>query len=721
MTDTIRGALDEIEYRSPSGKHLLRVRTRNDQTIRAWAQIDGVYVGERIVLTGNWSRHQSPGRVFLVDTAETRAPESSRGLSDYIARGLGVSLDLAHSIEAHFGDRALEIMDTEFERLAEIPGIDKESLDVLGQNWSQFRRRSAAQNILDQMGLQDIQVDALTRLYGNDMAVLTAKLREDPYLPYLLLDDASFKRIDEYAARNKISPVAPVRLRAVLMAQQRQTARNGHTYCPRPLLLRRALRMARSGNDNSEIREAIETELDYLIEAGYLAQVGERVYLPHLKECELRILSALVRLETAEPEFDAPPEIAGVNRALGVAGKEALPQRFEAAVMHALSNKVSLIDCACGTQRLELTDAIARSAGCLGLDWRVLTATGAQADRLNELQPNLNAEATSDALGVDSQGVPRHDPSNPLQADFIVVFGAEQFDVRQVRTLLDGLGDSVTLALVGDADYNARLGPGHPYKDLYETGRLPSVSVSPGNGSTPVGAFAQWRQDPEKARAAVNRPESAITLLHAKSPDQVMKVVRRVITEVAPALSLGDTQVIVPTMGVKPSVEQLAEPVRELDCEGRAVQVGARSYRKGERLIAIDSVPEQGLTVGRLLRVVTAGDGRLMCQTAAGAHVALTAVQADTCVFPASVIGVYMALGNLYDAVVLVVPDGMRENLAHEGMFYAAACCARTHLFVIGDSELFIKGLSRDRLKTFSGLAEQIAEAGTQTSLPEAP
>jgi exodeoxyribonuclease V alpha subunit len=88
----------------------------------------------------------------------------------------------------------------------------------------------------------------------------------------------------------------------------------------------------------------------------------------------------------------------------------------------------------------------------------------------------LEASTVHRLLGAGPSGF-RHGPSDPVQAQVVVVDEASMLDTQLARFLVAAVGPSSQLILVGDADQLPSVGPGQVLRDLLSSGVVPSAQL----------------------------------------------------------------------------------------------------------------------------------------------------------------------------------------------------------------------------------------------------
>ena len=89
------------------------------------------FAGEQVELTGQWTEHPRFGRQFQAASWKTLTPTGTQAMIKMLGSGVltGVGPVMAKRIVEHFGDKTMEVLDKEPERLREVPGIGKKKAE----------------------------------------------------------------------------------------------------------------------------------------------------------------------------------------------------------------------------------------------------------------------------------------------------------------------------------------------------------------------------------------------------------------------------------------------------------------------------------------------------------------------------------------------------------------------------------------------------------------
>ena len=476
--EILRGTIGAVVFQNyDNGYAVLRLRCQGGETVTVVGTIPLPAVGERLMVTGKWSAHQSYGKQFEAEFLERMLPQTSADIVSYLSSRIikGIGPKTAGRIVSHFGEQTLLIMEREPERLAEIPGITREKARRIGE---EFRLRVGMRQLMEFFALHQLPAELAVqtyKLYGEQAMEL---LYDDPYL---LMDDgldAPFGAVDKFAIELGVSGEDPRRIEAGILFELRYNLTAGHSFLPEDKLVGATAQLLSTGTD--VVREGVER----LLEADRMVRsqlAGITVsYLPELYQAEVYCARRL--LEFSKTTFPEPRKLDSmVKNAAKESGLQYSEQQCEA-IRSAAGSGLLLITGGPGTGKTTILNGILSLFDQMGLKCVLAAPTGRAAKRLTEVTGQEAStihrllEATIDPASGRMYFV--KDEDDPLKADAVIVDEMSMVDIQLLFSLMKAIPDRKRLILVGDPDQLPPVGPGFPFNDMLRSDRLHAVRLT---------------------------------------------------------------------------------------------------------------------------------------------------------------------------------------------------------------------------------------------------
>ena len=186
--DTLSGSLERITYYNPeNGYSVLRLRPERARGIphlnrEGLATVVGnlpeLNPGEHLTLQGRWVNHPKHGGQFSVEICQQTLPATVNGIRRYLGSGLVNGRRLAERIVNHFGPDTLEIIETQPERLLEVPDIGPKRTRMIASAWEEQHQVKEIMLFLHSHGISTNLAVKIYKTYGDESL---APVQEDPY------------------------------------------------------------------------------------------------------------------------------------------------------------------------------------------------------------------------------------------------------------------------------------------------------------------------------------------------------------------------------------------------------------------------------------------------------------------------------------------------------------------------------------------------------------
>ena len=476
----IRCVVERITYQNPeNGYSVLKCAVKNyNELVTVVGNLLDATVGSVLLIDGNWKVDAKYGRQFLAERWEETMPATVFGIEKYLGSGLikGVGPKFAKRIVQQFGTDTLEIIETDVQRLLEVPGIGRKKVDKIAESWERQKEIKNVMLFLQDHGVSTAFAAKIYRQYGNESI---SKVKENPFR---LADDIwgiGFKTADSIAMKLGIGKEAFIRLRSGIMYTLSELADEGHVYAERDQLIKKAaelleadenciiMTMDQMFQDEELIREKIMVpqfaEGEMAPEDAAKEIEKECIYLPPFYFAEVGVANKLKKL-AAEPATDRlwvslmkarektgnPDLSVDVEKIQKTVNMEYDDVQIEA-IRRAATAKVLVLTGGPGTGKTTTTQGIIAAYRTFGLKILLAAPTGRAAKRMTEAT-GLEAKTIHRLLEFKPPEGYQKNEETPLEGDVLIVDECSMIDIVLMNALMKAIPAHMRLILVGDID-----------------------------------------------------------------------------------------------------------------------------------------------------------------------------------------------------------------------------------------------------------------------------
>ena len=473
----LTGVIEEIIFRNESnGWTVLSLKQDNGHRVSCVGVMPFVNAGEQVKIEGEWTEHRDYGRQVKVTSAETVQPTTKTGIEKYLASGLirGVGPATAKLIVGKFGADTLSIMESEPDRLTDVPGIGPKRAAMIIESFREHIDMQRTLMFLQGLGLSVNLSVKIFKMFGENTERI---VRDNPYRLADEVQGVGFRTADAIARNMGFEMESPFRLRSgVKFVLSEAVNGMGHMYLPLTLLCEEAARLLMVDD------LLIDNTVRGLIIGGSLITEeidGETaVYLPGLHDAEMdvaRRLTLLLRTFDAA-EFDEDEAKAALSRYERAQGVE-LADEQRHAVLAATGGGITIITGGPGTGKTTSINCIIRLMKEYG-KVQLCAPTGRAAKRMTEAtgEPARTIHRLLE-YGGEGGSFGRNE-DNPIDARTVIVDEMSMVDIFLMRSLLRAVKPGTRLVLVGDKDQLPSVGAGNVLRDLIASGAVPVVTLT---------------------------------------------------------------------------------------------------------------------------------------------------------------------------------------------------------------------------------------------------
>ncbi len=724
------GSVEDIVYRNGANGYSVLTLYCDGEAVTAVGNMADVNIGDDLTLVGVWKTHPGYGEQFAFECYEHTMPSTPSSILRYLSSGAikGIGRVTAGKLVEAFGEKTLEIMQNQPERLTEIKGFSREKAIAVS---SELRRIFGMREVmiyLEKYRISAIEAVRIWKAFGDNAVTM---IENDPYV---LCDESiavSFERADAVAAVLSRPDDDKCRIRAGLIYVIKHNSLNGHTCVPKDGLLDITATYLRLTH------EVITPVLDELIrESSLIEDIIEDknfVFLPSLYRSETYAAERLILMKQFPPE-----RINGAELLLDQFEKEqdiTYADEQRRAITEALWGGLLILTGGPGTGKTTTLNAIINLCRQSGL--KVLTAapTGRAAQRMTEVT-GCEAKTIHRLLEVewDKDDRPRftRNERNLLDCDVLVLDEMSMVDSSLFESVMRALPLGCRLIMVGDSDQLPSVGAGNVLGDLIESDMIPSVRLTE--------IFRQSMQSLIVTNAhkivkgempEIRRTDGDFFFMSVRSREQIGRRIVELCSKRLPeayGLSpLNDIQVLCPgrkgALGVtelNKMLQQELNPPDPMKCE---IRMPVYTFREGDKVmqtrnnydlswIRDDGTDGSGVYNGDIGVIEKIDTAASIAEIRFDDRIVTYGAESLPDIELAYASTVHKSQGNEFNAVVMPMYDGAPQ-LYYRNLLYTAVTRAKKLLILVGHAETLQKMVNNNKkTRRYSALKAFLLRSG---------
>ena len=579
----LRCVVERITYQNPeNGYSVLKVKVKGyNDLVTLVGNLLEVPVGSVLLCRGEWKVDKRYGSQFVAATWEETMPATVYGIEKYLGSGLvkGIGPRFARAIVQRFGTETIDIIETEIERLYEVPNIGRKRVAKIRESWEKQKDIKNVMLFLQGYGVSTAYAAKIYREYGKESI---DKVRENPYR---LADDIwgiGFKTADGIAAKMGYGKEDPRRCRSGILYTLGQLSDEGHVYAGEEQLVKTAGQLLEAGET------AIRDTLAGMLQAEDLILDKDAIYRPPFYHAECGTSRRLRDLaqSTGRSLFDGLFDPSSLTAETGIEYDEVQL----AAIRQAVTSKVMVLTGGPGTGKTTTTQGIIAALKKAGLRVLLAAPTGRAAKRMSEAT-GMEAKTIHRLLEYNPQDGYKRNDENPLEGDALIVDECSMIDILLMNNLLKAVPVGMRLVFVGDIDQLPSVGAGNVLRDIIDSQRIPVVRL--------VRIFRQA----QKSRIVMNAhtinqgrfPDTSngrdtdFFFMREDDPERAAETIVRLVKERLPRAyreSPDRIQVLTPMQrGVVGAANLNLLLQQALNPSGPSLNRGGYTYRQGDRVM----------------------------------------------------------------------------------------------------------------------------------------
>ena len=474
--EKITGEVDSIVFKSETSGFCVLMLNSDNELITVVGEMGDVEEGEELVLTGEFTVHKKFGEQFKVEMFERSLPTTSAAIQRYLASGAisGVGPILAKRMVKIFGDKTLEIIENEPEKLTEIDGITKKKADKMCK---EFKTTFAVRSLMVYLNKQQIPASYGIKAWKRWGDGAEGMIKSNPYILCSFGVDLPFSKADEIAMKSEIPKDSEFRIKAgILYILVQNGNAGGHTCLPLDVLQKLTVKFLEITTEQFKtvLDEQIDEENLYYYYKKNRPFVMLRDYFKAEDYISRRL--GIMRDITYDNKIDFSAVIDLEEQNNGISYEKIQRE----AINLALSKGFLVLTGGPGTGKTTTLNAIISLYRQQGLNVMIAAPTGRAAKRISDLT-GFEAKTIHRLLEVEYSGGDTlrfvHNENNLLDCDAMVVDEMSMVDSCLFEALLRALSVTCKLILVGDSDQLPSVGAGNVLKDIIDSKVMSVVTL----------------------------------------------------------------------------------------------------------------------------------------------------------------------------------------------------------------------------------------------------
>ena len=451
------GIIKSIIYRNEENGYTVLSLQTSDSPITCTGIMPFFNENDQVVVEGELIYHDKYGEQINVESARIKKPSGKKAIISYLSSGNieSIGKKTAELIYEKFGDKSIDVVFNETEKLLSIQGIGKKKLEKIKESTIDARDSREALLYLQGLNISFNLSNKIYKAYGdNTISIVKTN-------PYKLSEDISgigFVMADNIAMNMQMKNDSKFRISAAISYILKNDAEmSGSCALKKEDLLNKTFDLIKV--DKNRINEQINEDL--LKSKIQIIKIGEDefVYDKDIYMAEKSCAINLSRLQNEKYIFDVK-----INEDFDAFSKEQ-----EIAIKEAFNNMLLVITGGPGTGKTTIIKAICNILNEHNLKFNLAAPTGRAAKRMQESTENV-AFTIHRLIGIKPESpIPEFNEENTLDCDYVIVDEASMIDIKLMDKLLKALSSKTALILVGDHNQLPSVGAGNVLKDILDT------------------------------------------------------------------------------------------------------------------------------------------------------------------------------------------------------------------------------------------------------------
>jgi len=471
---TLKGVIEKIVFKNEQNNYKV-CKLKLDDTDKVetiYGNFYDVKAGEHVQITGEYVNTPKYGKQIKIEQLIVIPPASENGIEKFLGSGLipGLGPVMAKRIVGQFGEKTIDILDNNIERLNEVEGFGKKRIRNVKKEWAKQNKIRDTMIFLQSLDISPSGSAKIMKKYGDNAV---AVIKENPYRICEDIFGIGFKTADKIALKSGISKNSIFRISSGIKYILEKFEEEGHCYLPYDLLINKSLEFL-----DVEIVE-VEKSLEILFKEKKVIISDGKVYITETYKDENFVAEKLTRIRDRKitnifEKYDPDKKIEELMSKVQVNLDE---DQIEA-IKAALHEKILVITGSPGTGKSTIVNFILNLFEYENLSVFLSAPTGRASKRLSETT-GKDAKTLHRLLEYNPKTNSfNRNADNPLNCDLLIVDEASMIDIKLARSMLDALDEKTRIIFVGDYDQLPSVGPGNVLSDIINSNKFSVIRLT---------------------------------------------------------------------------------------------------------------------------------------------------------------------------------------------------------------------------------------------------
>jgi exodeoxyribonuclease V alpha subunit len=711
MLTELHGQIEKITYASEeTGFTIAKVRVDDRKDlVTVVGNLVAPMVGEILKMEGEWVNHPRYGEQFKIVQYKTEIPASVYGVGKYLGSGLikGIGPVMAKRIVEKFGERTLEVIDKNIEKLAEVEGVGQKRIKMIKKGWDDHKEIREVMIFLQAHGISSGYATKIFKQYGSKSIDV---VKQNPYHLATEVFGIGFVTADRIAEKLGFAKDSELRAEAGITYVLNQLADEGHVYYPYEPLMEKCQEIlqvdrevivkpfGRVALDNKIVIEDLNQDIEEF------RQNYKAVYLARFHFSETTVATRLKSLFAAAKsirKIDTDRAIEWIQTKLDIT----LAQRQIEAIRCAVEDKVLVVTGGPGTGKTTIINAVLKIIARLGVDVMLAAPTGRAAKRMSEATGH-EAKTIHRMLEYSiKRGGFQRNQDRPLKCDLLIVDEASMIDTILMHHLLKAIPPQATFIMVGDVDQLPSVGAGNVLKDIIDSGAVKMIELNEifrqAQESSIVISAHKINNGELPSLKVSARTDEDFYFIEQEDPEEVLRIILELTKERIPRRfgfdPVDDIQVLTPMHKGIVGAGNLNLELREALNPGEGgITRGGMHLRVNDKVMQIRNNYDKEIfngDIGRIARIDSTNQEVTIAFD--GVEVSYDYGELDEVVL-AYAISVHKSQGSEYPAVILPILT-QHYALLQRNLIYTAVTRGRELVVLVGTRKALAIAVNNDK------------------------